>query len=56
MLTKEEILEMEYQNNVLVNENFTFDEFLDLYEERKTFNNIESFNNFIRLKLQQNGK
>ena len=50
-MTKREILEMEYQENELVNKNFSFEEFLELYEERKTYNNILSFNNFISMKL-----
>ena len=50
-MNKREILEMEYQENELVNKNFSFEEFLELYEERKTYNNILSFNNFISMKL-----
>mgnify|MGYP003443096715 CR=1 FL=1 len=50
-MTKREILEMEYQENELVNKNFSFEEFLELYEEWKTYNNILSFNNFISMKL-----
>ena len=50
-MTKREILEMEYAENELVNKNFSFEEFLELYEERKTYNNILSFNNFISMKL-----
>lgn len=50
-MNKREILEMEYQENELVNKNFSFEEFLELYEEWKTYNNILSFNNFISMKL-----
>lgn len=50
-MTKREILEMEYAENELINKNFSFEEFLELYEERKTYNNILSFNNFISMKL-----
>lgn len=50
-MTKEEILEMEYQENELINKNFSFEEFLELYDEWKTYNNILSFNNFISMKL-----
>ena len=50
-MTKREILEMEYAENELVNKNFSFEEFLELYEEWKTYNNILSFNNFISMKL-----
>lgn len=50
-MNKREILEMEYAENELVNKNFSFEEFLELYEERKTYNNILSFNNFISMKL-----
>lgn len=54
-MTKREILEMEYQENELVNKNFSFEEFLELYEEWKTYSSIQSFNNFIRLKLEKDG-
>jgi hypothetical protein len=50
-MTKEELLELEYRDNELVNQNYTYEEFLELYEEWKTYNNILSFNNFISMKL-----
>lgn len=53
-MTKEELLELEYRDNELVNQNYTYEEFLELYEERKKCSNILSFNSFIRLQLWQN--
>ena len=45
----------EYQNNELLNENYTFDEVLDLYEEWKE-STSRSFNSFIQNKIQENEK
>lgn len=53
-MTKEELLELEYRDNELVNQNYTYEEFLELYEEWKKCSNILSFNSFIRLQLWQN--
>ena len=44
--TKYEILYEEYKENELLNQNFTFDEVLDLYEKWKEVASL-SFNNFI---------
>ena len=45
--TKYEILYEEYKENELLNQNFTFDEVLDLYEKWKQVASL-SFNNFIQ--------
>ena len=45
--TKYEILYEEYKENELLNQNFTFDEILDLYEKWKQVASL-SFNNFIQ--------
>jgi len=47
MSTKYEILYEEYMQNELLNENFTFEEVEDLYEEWKQTPSL-SFNNFIQ--------
>lgn len=52
MATKYEILYEEYMQNELLNENFTFEEVEDLYEEWKQTPSL-SFNNFIQWKLEQ---
>lgn len=43
---KYEILYDEYTTNELLNQNFTFDEVLDLYDQWKESQSL-SFNNFI---------
>ena len=43
---KYEILYEEYTTNELLNQNFTFDEVLDLYDQWKESQSL-SFNNFI---------
>ena len=45
--TKYEILYEEYKENEQLNQNFTFDEVLDLYEKWKQVSSL-SFNNFIQ--------
>ena len=50
--TKYEILYEEYKENELLNQNFTFDEVLDLYEKWKEVASL-SFNNFIEWILKQ---
>lgn len=52
MATKYEILYEEYMQNELLNENFTFEEVEDLYEEWKQTPSL-SFNNFIQWKIEQ---
>ena len=42
-----EVLYDEYTQNELLNQNFTFDEVLDLYEQWKETQSL-SFNNFIQ--------
>ena len=51
--TKYEILYEEYKENELLNQNFTFDEVLDLYEKWKQVSSL-SFNNFIQWILEKN--
>lgn len=51
--TKYEILYEEYKNNELLNQNFTFDEVLELYEKWKKVSSL-SFNNFIQWILEKN--
>lgn len=50
--TKYEILYEEYKNNELLNQNFTFDEVLELYEKWKKVSSL-SFNNFIQWILEK---
>ena len=50
--TKYEILYEEYKENELLNQNFTFDEVLDLYEKWKEVASL-SFNNFIQWILEK---
>lgn len=50
--TKYEILYEEYKENELLNQNFTFDEVLDLYEQWKKVSSL-SFNNFIQWILEK---
>ena len=50
--TKYEILYEEYKENELLNQNFTFDEVLELYEKWKEVASL-SFNNFIEWILKQ---
>ena len=50
--TKYEILYEEYKENELLNQNFTFDEVLDLYEKWKQVASL-SFNNFIQWILEK---
>ena len=50
--TKYEILYEEYKENELLNQNFTFDEVLDLYEKWKEVSSL-SFNNFIEWILKK---
>ena len=50
--TKYEILYEEYKENEQLNQNFTFDEVLDLYEKWKEVASL-SFNNFIEWILKQ---
>ena len=50
--TKYEILYEEYKENELLNQNFTFDEVLDLYEKWKQVSSL-SFNNFIQWILEK---
>lgn len=50
--TKYEILYEEYKENELLNQNFTFDEVLELYEKWKEVSSL-SFNNFIEWILKQ---
>lgn len=50
--TKYEILYEEYKENELLNQNFTFDEVLDLYEKWKEVSSL-SFNNFIQWILEK---
>ena len=45
--TKYEILYEEYKENEQLNQNFTFDEVLELYEKWKQVSSL-SFNNFIQ--------
>jgi hypothetical protein len=45
--TRYEMLYEEYKENELLNQNFTFDEVLDLYEQWKQTTSL-SFNNFIQ--------
>lgn len=55
MIAHERLYEMlyeEYTSNELLNQNYTFDEVLELYEEWKRTQSL-SFNNFIQGKLQQ---
>ena len=47
-----EVLYEEYLQNELLHENYTFDEVLDLYEERKQTTSL-SFNNFIQWKIEK---
>lgn len=51
--TKYEILYKEYKENELLNQNFTFDEVLELYEKWKQVSSL-SFNNFIQWILEKN--
>lgn len=48
-----EVLYEEYTQNELLNQNFTFDEVLDLYEQWKQTTSM-SFNNFIEWVLAKN--
>ena len=50
--TKYEILYEEYKENEQLNQNFTFDEVLELYEKWKQVSSL-SFNNFIQWILEQ---
>lgn len=50
---KYEILYEEYTTNELLNQNFTFDEVLDLYDQWKESQSL-SFNNFIEWILAKN--
>lgn len=50
--TKYEILYEEYKENELLNQNFTFDEVLELYEKWKQVSSL-SFNNFIQWILEK---
>lgn len=50
--TKYEILYEEYKENEQLNQNFTFDEVLDLYEKWKQVSSL-SFNNFIQWILEK---
>ena len=55
MIAHERLYEMlyeEYKDNELLNQNYTFDEVLELYEEWKRTQSL-SFNNFIQGKLEQ---
>ena len=50
--TKYEILYEEYKENEQLNQNFTFDEVLELYEKWKQVSSL-SFNNFIQWILEK---
>lgn len=50
-----EVLYEEYTQNELLNQNFTFDEVLDLYEQWKQTTSM-SFNNFIEWVLAKNDR
>ena len=52
---KYEVLYEEYTTNELLNQNFTFDEVLDLYDQWKE-NQSLSFNNFIEWILAKNDR
>jgi hypothetical protein len=53
--TRYEMLYEEYKENELLNQNFTFDEVLDLYEQWKQTTSL-SFNNFIQWILDKDEK
>ena len=50
-----EVLYDEYTQNELLNQNFTFDEVLDLYQQWKESQSMW-FNNFIQWILEKNEK
>ena len=52
---KYEVLYEEYTTNELLNQNFTFDEVLDLYDQWKDTQSL-SFNNFIEWILEKNDR
>ena len=52
---KYEVLYEEYTTNELLNQNFTFDEVLDLYDQWKESQSL-SFNNFIEWILEKNDR
>ena len=54
-MKKLDILYEEYQSNPMLHDNFTFERFLDLYEERKE-STSKSFNSFISEILDSNEK
>ena len=53
--TKYEILYEEYKENEQLNQNFTFDEVLELYEKWKQVSSL-SFNNFIQWILEKDDR
>ena len=56
LLTKERktsILREAYEENKTFHENISFDEFLEYYNERKSFSTMESLENYIRLRIKK---